>query len=44
MREVEGVYTVQKVRIGVALPLRLNASEELPPGFMIFFRIELVSL
>ena len=44
MREVEGCYALQKVGIGVALPLGLDAGEELPPGLMIFFRIQLVSL
>ena len=37
--QVEGLDAVQEVVVGVALPARPDAGEELAPGFMVFFRI-----
>ena len=43
-REVEGLDAAQEMVVGVALPARPDARVEPPPGFMVFFRIEVVSL
>ena len=44
VREGRGLDAFEEVGVGVAFPFGLDAGEELPPGFMIFFRIQLVSL
>ncbi len=43
-RQRQSFHALQKVVVGVALPARADAREELGPGFMIFLRIQFVRL
>ena len=43
-RKVKRLDSLQKMIVGVPLPARLDALVKLLPSFMVFFRIELVSL